>query len=78
MEDNIILFDDWKTRSSDTLKNRKNEYLIALITLIILLFISIFGLFFHWGLIIFLIISLIGINVKLNILNFVHLTILSL
>ena len=60
MEDNIILFDDWKTRRSDALKNRKNEYLIALITLIILLFISIFALFFHWGLIIFLIISLIG------------------
>lgn len=60
MEDNIILFDDWKTRRSDTLKNRKNRYLISLITLIILLFISIFGLFFHWGLIIILIIILIG------------------
>ena len=60
MENNIILFDDWKTRRSDTLKNRKNEYLIVLITLIILLFISIFGLFFHWGLIIILIIILIG------------------
>ncbi len=60
MEDNIILFDDWKTRHSDVLKNRKKEYMITLIALIFVVLISIIGLFFHWGLIIFLIINLIG------------------
>ena len=61
MEDNIILFDDWNIRRSNALKNRKKEYMISLIVIIILFFISFFGVFMHWMLVISLLISLIGL-----------------
>ena len=61
MDKSYILFDDWATRSDGLFNARKLAYVACIICVTLLLIISTIGVFFEWGMIVMLVISLIVI-----------------
>ena len=59
MENNDVLFDDWKTRQEGALNSRRRGYIVCIIFISILLLGSCIGVFFEVALIVPLVISVI-------------------
>ena len=61
MDNTCILFDDWSTRRDGLFNGKKIGYVACLICVSLLLIISTIGVFFEFGLIVILVVSLIVI-----------------
>ena len=57
----IAIFDDWDFRPTSLMKNRKKDYIICLIPIIILFIASVIATIFEWYLCIFIILSLLAL-----------------
>ena len=60
MDSESILFDDWRTRYDEALKFRKRQYVIGVICSSFLMLVSLIGIFYDLGMLVFIILSLIA------------------